>query len=127
MTSCACGSVSCSSSDTQGPEEFYKDFNEPGLTYSPELVDWFHKMEIPALCTDTISNECEFDPEIGVQIPLHCALMRNLGVAFNEICNFEELAPDCHKDGQWDFLYVARAAQGASTRRARPVNVVAIK
>ena len=42
-----------------------------------------------------------------MQIPLHCALMRNLGIAFNEICNFEELAPDCHKDGQWDFLYVA--------------------
>src|SRR5262249_24495311 len=40
-------------------------------------------------------------------IPLHRALMRNLGVTFNEICNFEELAADCHKDGQWDFLYVA--------------------
>ena len=32
----------------QSKEQFYKDFNEPGLTYSPELVDWFHKMEIPA-------------------------------------------------------------------------------
>jgi kynurenine formamidase len=110
----------------QTQEQFYKDFNEPGLTYSPELVDWFHTMEIPALCTDTISNECELDPEIGVQVPLHCALMRNLGIAFNEICNFEELAPDCHKDGQWDFLYVAAPLKVAGATGS-PVNVVAIK
>ena len=111
---------------TQGPEEFYADFNEPGLTYSPELVDWFQKMEIPALCTDTISNEMELDPETGIQVTLHCALMRNLGVTFNEICNFEALAKDCHEDGQWDFLYVAaplKVHQGTGA----PVNVVAIK
>jgi kynurenine formamidase len=110
----------------QSQEQFYKDFNEPGLTYSPELVDWFNKMEIPALCTDTISNECELDPDVGVQIPLHCALMRNLGIAFNEICNFEELAPDCHKDGQWDFLYVAAPLKVVDATGS-PVNVIAIK
>jgi kynurenine formamidase len=111
---------------TQGPEEFYANFNEPGLIYSPELVDWFQKMEIPALCTDTISNEMDFDPETGMQVTLHCALMRNLGVLFNEICNFEALAKDCHEDGQWDFLYVGaplKVHQGTGA----PLNVVAIK
>jgi kynurenine formamidase len=111
---------------TQGPEKFYADFNEPGLIYSPDLVDWFHKMEIPALCTDTISNEMDFDPETGMQVTLHCALMRNLGIAFNEICNFEALAKDCHEDGQWDFLYVGaplKVHQGTGA----PLNVVAIK
>ena len=29
---------------------------------------------------------------IGVQIPLHLSLMRNLGILFNEICNFKALA-----------------------------------
>ena len=110
----------------QGPDVFYKDFVEPGLTYSPELVDWFHRMEIPCLCTDTISNETEFDPAVGVQIPLHCALMRNLGIAFNEICNFEALKRDCHEDGQWDFLYVAAPLKVTNATGA-PVNVVAIK
>ena len=111
---------------TQGPEEFYANFNEPGLIYSPELVDWFQKMEIPALCTDTISNEMDFDPETGMQVTLHCALMRNLGVLFNEICNFEALAKDCHEDGQWDFLYVG-APLKVHQAQARPLNVVAIK
>ena len=110
----------------QGPDRFYVDFVEPGLTYSPELVNWFHEMEIPCLSTDTISNETELDPAIGVQIPLHCALMRNLGIAFNEICNFEELAADCHADGQWDFLYAA-APLKVSEGTGAPVNVLAIK
>lgn len=110
----------------QGPAQFYEDFLEPGLTYSPELVDWFHEMEIPCLATDTISNETELDPAIGVQIPLHCALMRNLGIAFNEICNFELLAKDCHSDGQWEFLYAA-APLKVNEGSGAPVNVLAIK
>jgi kynurenine formamidase len=110
----------------QGPEEFYEDFNEPGLTYSAELVDWFHKMEIPCFATDTISNETELDPEVGVQIPLHCALMRNLGIVFTEICNFEELAKDCHEDGQWDFMFMASPLKVLEATGA-PLNVMAIK
>lgn len=110
----------------QGPDVFYKDFNEPGLTYSPELVDWFYQMEIPCFATDTISNETELDPEVGVQIPLHCALMRNLGIAFTEICNFEKLAEDCHADGQWDFLFVAAPLKVREGTGA-PLNVIAIK
>ncbi len=110
----------------QGPDAFYRDFLEPGLTYSPELVAWFHEMEIPCLSTDTISNETELDPDVGVQIPLHCALMRNLGVAFNEICNFEKLAEDCAADGQWTFLYAAAPLKVYQATGA-PVNVLAVK
>lgn len=110
----------------QGAERFYENFVEPGLTYSPELVNWFHEREIPCLATDTISNETEFDPAVGIQIPLHCALMRNLGIAFNEICNFEALVEDCHADGQWDFLYAA-APLKVSEATGAPVNVLAVK
>lgn len=110
----------------EGAEKFYKDFVEPGLTYSPELVAWFRDMEIPALATDTIGNECTLDPKVGVALPLHCALMRNLGIALNEICNFEKLAADCHQDGQWDFLYVGAPLKVVDGCGA-PVNPVAIK
>ena len=84
-------------------------------------------MEIPALCTDTISNECELlTPQLASRFRCIAQLMRNLGITFNEICNFEELAPDCHKDGQWDFLYVAAPLKVTDATGA-PVNVVAIK
>ena len=41
---------------------FYDGFNEPGLTYSRELVEWFQQREIPNLVTDTIANEVTADP-----------------------------------------------------------------
>lgn len=109
-----------------GAEEFYKDFIEPGLTYSPELVNWFHDMEIPNLVTDTIANEVTIDPINGALLILHGALMRNLGVTFTELANLAKLARDCAEDGQWDFLYTA-APLKVVKGTGGPVNPVVIK
>ena len=107
-------------------EEFYGNFVEPGLTYSPELVQWFQDMEIPNLVTDTIANEVTVDPVSGVVLPLHNALMRNLGVTLTEIAWLEDLADDCAADGQWDFLYTAAPLKVVNATGA-PVNPIAIK
>ena len=107
-------------------EEFYRDFLEPGLTYSPELVQWFQDMEIPNLVTDTIANEVTVDPESGIVLPLHLALMRNLGVTLAEITLLDKLADDCAEDGQWDFLYSAGPLKVFGGTGA-PVNPIAIK
>jgi len=107
-------------------EKFYEGFCEPGLVYSPELVQWFQDMEIPNLVTDTIANEVTFDPNNGVALVLHNALMRNLGVTLTEIADLELLAQDCAEDGKYEFLYVAaplKVAKGSGS----PVNPVVIK
>lgn len=107
-------------------EEFYTDLVEPGLTYSRELVEWFQRNEIPNLVTDTIANEVTKEPETGVMLPLHCALMRNLGVALTEICSLDGLAEACAGDGRWNFMYAAaplKVAQGTGA----PVNPIAIR
>lgn len=106
--------------------EFYKNFIEPGLTYTPELVRWFHEMEIPNLVTDTIANEVTIDPVSGVALPLHVALMSYLGVTFTEIAQLDPLADDCAADGQWSFLYVAAPLKVVNGSGA-PVNPVVIK
>jgi len=107
-------------------KEFYDNFNEPGLTYSPELVAWFNDMEIPNLVTDTIANEVTHDPVSGVWLPLHNALMRNLGVTFAEIIALHELAEDCKDDGQYSFLYTAAPLKVVEGTGA-PVNPIVIK
>jgi kynurenine formamidase len=106
--------------------EFYKNFVEPGLTYSRELVEWFQDMEIPNLVTDTIANEVTADPVSGVVLPLHNALMRNLGVTFTEIAQLDPLASDCATDGQWTFLYAAAPLKVVSGTGA-PVNPIVVK
>ncbi len=109
-----------------GAETFYSDFREPGLTYSRELVEWFAAMEIPNLVTDTIANETTVDPKSGVMLPLHIALMRNLGVTFTEIALLDPLAEDCAQDGQYAFLYVAAPLKVVGGTGA-PVNPVVVK
>jgi kynurenine formamidase len=111
---------------TLGKEEFYRNFLEPGLTFSRELVSWFHEMEIPNLVTDTIGNEVTVDPVSGVALPLHCALMRNLGVAFTEICDLSKLAEDCQQDRVWEFLYTAAPLKVVNGSGA-PVNPIVLK
>ncbi len=111
---------------TQGSAKFYeRPFNEPGLSYTKELVQWFHDMEIPALCTDTIANETTVHKETGIALPLHAALMRNLGVALNEICDLEELGQSCAADKQYTFLYTAAPIKFKNATGA-PVNPVII-
>jgi kynurenine formamidase len=111
---------------TTEQSEFYADFVEPGLTYSPELVQWFADMEIPNLVTDTIANEVTSDPETGVVLPLHAALMRNLGITLTEIASLDTLAADCAEDRQFDFLYTAGPLKIVDGTGA-PVNPVVVK
>jgi kynurenine formamidase len=106
--------------------EFYKNFVEPGLTYSADLVQWFADMEIPNLVTDTIANEVTSDPESGCVLPLHNALMRNLGVTFTEIAQLDPLATDCANDGQYTFLYAAAPLKVVGGTGA-PVNPIVVK
>lgn len=107
-------------------EKFYDGFNEPGLTYSRELVEWFQSREVPNLVTDTIANEVTYEPKTGVALPLHCALMRNLGVTLTEIAWLDDLADACAADGRWSFFYVAAPLKVVRGTGA-PVNPVAIR
>jgi kynurenine formamidase len=112
----------------EGPKVFFGEgpYLEPGLAFSPELVRWFHEMEIVSLSSDTIGNEATKDPSSGVALPLHAALMRNLGVLFSEIIWLEDLAADCEADGRWSFLYAAAPINVVEGTGA-PVNPLVIK
>ncbi len=109
-----------------GADTAVQAMNEPGLTYSKELVEWFHDMGIPVLGSDTLASEQTVHPETGCFVPLHGALMRNLGVTFSEINWLEDLAADCADDGQYEFLYMCTPLKifGAA---GSPINPMAVK
>jgi kynurenine formamidase len=76
--------------------------------------------------TDTIANEVTTDPVSGVVLPLHAALMRNLGITLTEIAQLDDLATDCAGDKQYDFLYTAGPLKIVDGTGA-PVNPVVVK
>lgn len=107
-------------------DHFYKDYYEPGLTYTPELVKWFQRMEIPNLVCDLMAAETSFFPGTDIEIPLHSALMRNLGVVFTETAWLDDLAAACAADGRWSFLYTAAPLKVVGASGA-PVNPIVIR
>jgi kynurenine formamidase len=102
------------------------ELKQPGLRYSPALVDWFYQMEIPLLATDTITNECWVSVEDPLTLELHIGLMSNLGVLFCELTALDKLAADCAADGQYDFLYAA-APLNILCATAGPANPIVVK
>jgi hypothetical protein len=64
-------------------------------------------MQIPCLVTDTLANETTYEPNSGVALPLHAALMRNLGVVFTEAAALDALAADCAADRRYEAFYAA--------------------
>lgn len=98
----------------------------PGITYSKRMLEWFHEMEFPAYCTDNIGFEQSVSEVTGTIHPLHRPLIRDLGVAGNELSKFDELAEDCAADGKYSFLYVASPLKVVGAT-AGTVNPLAIK
>lgn len=59
-------------------------------------------------------------------VPLHCVLIRDMGMPLAEILDLEALAADCAVDGQWSFLFVAPPLH-ISNAVGSPTTPIAIK
>ena len=59
-------------------------------------------------------------------LPLHCALMRNLGLVLSEVIWLDDLAAACAADGRWSFLYAAAPLKVVEGTGA-PVNPIVIR
>jgi kynurenine formamidase len=110
----------------EGAAVFNREFDEPGITYEPELIDWFHDMEIPVNASDILSGEQTNTATAEAGLPLHAALSRNLGVVFIEAHWLEKWAEDCAQDHKYDGLYVA-APLKINGGTASPVNPIIVK
>ena len=59
-------------------------------------------------------------------VPLHCVLIRDMGMPLAEILDLEELAADCADDGRWSFMLVAPPLY-ISHAVGSPVTPIAVK
>lgn len=90
-----------------GAEAFFADYSEPGLSYEPELLEWFRDNKLAGLGSDTLSNELPVSPTIEADYPLHHFLLRDLGVTFHEALWLEDLSRACQADARFVGLYMA--------------------
>jgi kynurenine formamidase len=113
---------------TRDPEAKWGPALEPGLVYSEELVQWIHEMDIPYIGADNLAVEKVGQVIDGetITIPLHSALLRNLGVYLNEVLWLEDLGVACAEDGIYDFLFTG-APLKVERASGAPINPVILK
>lgn len=78
---------------------------EPGLNM--DCARWLRDRGVAAVGSDNWGIEVTPAEVAGAVVPLHCVLIRDMGMPLAEILDLEELAADCATDGQWSFLFVA--------------------
>jgi kynurenine formamidase len=96
----------------------------PGLGVA--CAEWMHDREVAAVVSDNWCIEVQPAVESTSPLPLHCVLIRDMGMILGEIFDLEALAEDCASDGVWDFLLCApplRVTGGVGS----PVSPLAIK
>jgi kynurenine formamidase len=106
----------------EGWENWMK--GNPGLGLA--CAEWLHDKEVAAVISDNWGVEVQPAAEGEGVLPLHCVLIRDLGMMLGEIFDFEELAADCVADGVWEFFLSAaplRVVGGVGS----PVSPLAMK
>lgn len=83
-------------------EAFWK--GEPGLTL--ECAEWLHAREVACVASDNWGIE-RMAVDLSGGLPLHCVLIRDMGMTLGEIFDLEALSRDCAADGVWEFFFAA--------------------
>lgn len=96
----------------------------PGLGRT--TVAWLHAREVAAVAMDTVAIEVQPAESEGGHLPLHGALIRDLGLTLGELFDLEALADDCASDGIYEFLFVGQPLR-ITGAVGSPINPLAIK
>lgn len=121
---------------SDGTDAFYERYggthgdepilDEPGITYTDAVAEWFHERDIPLFGTDTVTAEQTVSGATDTRLPLHPALLRDLGVTISEMNDLSTLSERCAETGRWTFCYVA-APLRLEGGTGSPVNPLAIR
>jgi kynurenine formamidase len=98
--------------------------DEPGLGLA--CCPWLHGRDVAALASDNHGIEVLPGEDREQFLPVHCVLLRDLGMPLGEIWDLEALAADCAQDGVWRFFLSAPVLRVAGAVGS-PVTPIALK
>jgi kynurenine formamidase len=99
-------------------------YPEAGLSQS--CCDWLSEREIAAIAADNYAVEVIPVEDSRATLPVHCILIRDIGMTIGELFALDDLARDCAADGTWDFFLAAPPLK-IPHALGSPINPVAIK
>lgn len=78
---------------------------EPGLDLS--CVEWLHDHDISAVASDNWGIEAMPANDQAFAMPVHCVLIRDMGMTLGEVFVLDRLADACAATGRWSFFFTA--------------------
>lgn len=96
----------------------------PGLGLA--CAEWAHDRELAAIVSDNWGIEVYPTVEPDSSLPVHCVLIRDLGMMLGEMFELDELAAECRADGVFEFFFSGaplRVTGGVGS----PVSPIAVK
>jgi kynurenine formamidase len=97
---------------------------EPGL--SQGCCAWLHAREVAAVASDNYALEVIPVEDRRATLPVHCVLIRDMGMTVGELFDLEALTEDSAVDGVWEFFFAAPPLHIAHALGS-PINPLAIK
>jgi kynurenine formamidase len=98
--------------------------DEPGIGLA--CCRWLHDRDVAALASDNHGIEVLPGEDPEQFLPVHCVLIRDLGMPLGEIWDLEALSADCASDGVWRFFLAAPVLR-VTGAVGSPVTPVAFK
>jgi kynurenine formamidase len=77
--------------------------SEPGIGL--EVTEWLHRNGIAFVASDTFGVEVVPEEGRGEVMPVHCVLVRDMGMPLGEMFDLEAVAAQCERSGRWEFLF----------------------
>jgi kynurenine formamidase len=96
---------------------------EPGLGI--DCPGWLRDRQVAAVGADNWAIEV-IPSQTAIMLPLHCILIRDMGMPLAEILDLETLSQDCAADSKWSFMFVAPPLH-ISNAVGSPTTPIAIK
>lgn len=121
--------------------EVAANLTAPGLAPGRETARWLWDAHVAAVAADNPALEAwplgahltteerralRADPERGLEVFVHLALLPMLGIPIGELFDLDALADDCASDGRYTFLFTS-APLNVRAGVASPPNALAIK
>jgi len=110
----------------KGAASYFTDRDEPGITYSPEMVRFFVDNEFVAYGADTVASEQTKSATLkGIRVPMHYCLLYQLGIPIMELLWLENLSVICKRLNKYDFFFVCSPLKFVGATGS-PINPIAI-
>ena len=78
---------------------------EPGLNL--DCAEWLHEREISAVASDNWGIEAMPANDDTFAMPVHCVLIRDMGMTLGEVFLLDALGDACEAAGRWSFFFTA--------------------